>query len=373
VRRPVFLLTEQMNLPHGTETLTALAVAGLVRRGHPVCLFTSQFAPRRSAWSEFLAAHGVRVVHPGFWFLTRHHLPHRVCARRLRRLARRVRPALVFALDNAQLCCEALRIWEAGDTPLVAHDPSEASPACPHYERLWFRVCPRVAGLSVHGERQAQSARAYYRIDRPIRAVWPACFSPEGDVPPPRAGEILRFGLFGRQVALKGAVFAVAALHRTLRAGARAELHLFGDGPQAPVVRELVSSLGVEQHVYFRGAYRPADLDRLVAEMDVGLMPSIYEGFGLVMLELMARKRPVIASDVGSAREVLGQLGGGRVVERADTTSLSDAMLHYCREPQAVVRDGRRAHEVWRENFTPDHMMDRCVRFWSSLGIELDG
>ena len=84
------------------------------------------------------------------------------------------------------------------------------------------------------------------------------------------------------------------------------------------------------------------------------------------------RGRPVIATDVGSASEVLGKAGGGVVVGRADTASLAEAMLRYARDPELVTRHGEQAQQLWEQHFTPEAMLERHVSFWQSLGIELE-
>ena len=109
----------------------------------------------------------------------------------------------------------------------------------------------------------------------------------------------------------------------------------------------------------------------MIPQIDVGLMPSIYEGFGLVMLELMSRGRPVISSDVGSSREVLEQLGGGVVVRRADTHELAAAMERFCVDRELGQRLGTAASRVWSECFTPDAMFDRYLAFWRSGGARI--
>jgi glycosyltransferase involved in cell wall biosynthesis len=151
--------------------------------------------------------------------------------------------------------------------------------------------------------------------------------------------------------------------------GYAAELHFFGDGPHAPLVKELVESLRLSEQVFFHGTYDWRDLDTIVEMIDVGLMPSIYEGFGLVMLELMSRGRPVIASDVGSSREVLEGLGGGWIVRRADTEDLAKRMADCCETPEVIVEVGNVARRVWQSHFTPDQMFDRHVAFWRSCGV----
>jgi glycosyltransferase involved in cell wall biosynthesis len=367
----IVIVTEEMISPHGTQMLAALLIDEAVRRGWQVVIFTAQYSRTRSAWQQFLRERGVAVFAPGFWFLTRHHLPHRVTAWRLWRHVRRHGPTLVWSPDNEPLTCHALESLPQDAPPFFVHDPSEASPDCPHYSSLWFAESKRVAGLTVHGHRQAKAARNYYRVSCPIQAVWPASFPPHRELYPPRTAGPIRFGQFGRLYAQKGPLFAVAALARVREMGYAAELHFFGQGIHASLVKELVDSLRLSQQVVFHGAYDWRDLDTIVEMVDVGLMPSIYEGFGLVMLELMSRGRPVISSDVGSSREVLEGLGGGWVVRRADTEDLAQKMALCCQNPGLVLQAGEVARRVWQMHFTPAQMFDRYLAFWRSCGVKV--
>lgn len=168
---------------------------------------------------------------------------------------------------------------------------------------------------------------------------------------------------------MKGIPFVIGAFAQVIEAGHDAELHFFGDGPEACSARELVDSLGLAARVSFHGGYQRQEMDDLVESIDVGLLSSIFEGFGLVMLELMSRGRPVIATDVGSSREVLEQLGGGWVVRRADTWDLARAMIHCCQHPHTVPETGRVARRVWENHFTPARLFDRLLQFWRDFGV----
>src|SRR3990172_3263912 len=164
----LYVVTEQMDSPHGTQMFAALIIDEVVRRGWRVKLFTAHYNPKCSAWREFLAERHVPVVRACFWFLTRYHLPHHYVSMRLWRLVRRERPNLIWSPDNEPMTCRALESMPPKSQPYFVHDPSAASEECPHYPALWFDVCGRVTGLTVHGKRQAESASRYYKLDRPI-------------------------------------------------------------------------------------------------------------------------------------------------------------------------------------------------------------
>jgi glycosyltransferase involved in cell wall biosynthesis len=142
---------------------------------------------------------------------------------------------------------------------------------------------------------------------------------PQGVSPPPdaeaaRAAERARFALGERPL-----VLAVSAkrphknLPRLLEALAsipaerRPLLVVPGyPTPHEAELRERAAALGVEDDVRFPGWVSAAELEGLYAEASAFVFPSLYEGFGLPVLEAMARGVPVACSDRGSLAEVAG-------------------------------------------------------------------
>ena len=363
-----YIIASGMGSAHGTEMHTALMAAELRKNGYRTVLYTAHFNANRSEWTSYLKKNEVCVRHPGFWFMTRRHWPLRMIAWRMLRDARRERPQLIWAPENNETICYAVA-RNKEEFPFFVHDNCEAGPVHPYYPSLWFKVCNQITGLTVHGQRQKKSAIFYYKMTKPVSVVWPSSFPPKQVAPLNPIGKKIRFGQFGRLYSMKGSVFAVAAFAQCVATGADAELHFFGDGPFKAPTEELARSLGLREKVFFHGGYHWDQLDELVAQIDVGLMPSIYEGFGLVMLELMSRGRPVIATDVGSSREVLENLGGGWVVPRANTAELAKALTLCANASEIVRQKGAEARAVWQQHFTPEQMYRRYAEFWRECGV----
>jgi len=82
-----------------------------------------------------------------------------------------------------------------------------------------------------------------------------------------------------------------------------AHLYLVGDGPERPVAHHLARDLGVEQHVTFMG--KQDHVERLLPQMQVLLMPSEMESFGLAALEGMACGVPPVTTRVGGVPELV--------------------------------------------------------------------
>ncbi|MEM2057654.1 MAG: glycosyltransferase family 1 protein [Thermoproteota archaeon] len=75
-----------------------------------------------------------------------------------------------------------------------------------------------------------------------------------------------------------------------------ARLILVGDGPLRPEIQRLVTSKGLQDRVLFLGIR--ADVPEIMRSLDLFLFPSLYEGFGLVLIEAQASGLPCVISDV---------------------------------------------------------------------------
>lgn len=119
-----------------------------------------------------------------------------------------------------------------------------------------------------------------------------------------------------------------------------------------PALRRLAAELGVADDVAFLAPRGHEELAALYREADVVLMPSHSESFGLVALEAQACGTPVVASDVGGLRHVLGraggtEAGGGALVSEHDPAAFAAAVRRYLCDPlaarEAAARGIRRA------------------------------
>ncbi len=88
---------------------------------------------------------------------------------------------------------------------------------------------------------------------------------------------------------------------------------------------------GVAQHVYFLGKVPDADLPLLLAGAHLFVYPSLYEGFGLPVLEALACGVPVVAANSTSIPEVLGE--AGIYCDPHDTSSIAQAMIEILLNP----------------------------------------
>ena len=115
-----------------------------------------------------------------------------------------------------------------------------------------------------------------------------------------------------------------------------------GAGPSEEVLTSTIAAYGLESKVIRTGRIPEKDLDLLYRHATMLAFPSQYEGFGVPVLEAMARGCPVVASDAASLPEVIGE--AGLFVPALDVARWADAM-------SAVLDDGALRTALVRKGF----------------------
>lgn len=138
--------------------------------------------------------------------------------------------------------------------------------------------------------------------------------------------EVCRFGYVGRLVAHKNVDIAIRALAELVGRGVKATLDIVGRGPEEKRLAALAEACGVGGNVRFRGFLVDKDKVEAYRNMDVLVLPSRYEPWGLVVNEAMASGLATIVSDEVGARHDLVKDDCGLVVKTGDVVALADAM-----------------------------------------------
>jgi glycosyltransferase involved in cell wall biosynthesis len=119
-------------------------------------------------------------------------------------------------------------------------------------------------------------------------------------------------------------------------------------------LKALASSLGVRDNVIFTGPR--SDVPEIMAACDLFTMPSFEEPFGLVFLEAMAMRRPVIAVDNGGTPEVVEHGRTGLLSRPWDIPGLAANILTLLRDPELRARMGEQGRARVLELFTAQRM-----------------
>jgi len=137
----------------------------------------------------------------------------------------------------------------------------------------------------------------------------------------------------------------------------------FGDGRRKAeaVAREL--ALG--DRAVFAGIRR--DVPQLLAASEVFVMPSLWEGLGLVFLEAMATGLPVVSTRVSAVPEVVVEGETGLLVPPSDADALAAAMRSLARDADLRARLGRAGRACVRARFGLDRMVDETLAVYAEV------
>jgi len=143
------------------------------------------------------------------------------------------------------------------------------------------------------------------------------------------------------------------------------ELDLIGDGPLRARAEALADSLGLAKRIRFLGQRR--DVAELLAQSQVSLLVSNWEGFPLSILESMRAGLPVVASSVGGVSESVRDEETGYLVPQGDVELLRDRVGRLLSQPDLRVRLGNDGRMRYERHFTLDQMVSDTLRLYHEV------
>ena len=178
---------------------------------------------------------------------------------------------------------------------------------------------------------------------------------PEQVTPPPHDGPVLCFGRLSPE---KGVASLLWAMQRI----PNVPLQIAGDGPQRRELENLAAGLKLT-NVQFLGQLSGRELDRVIAASRFTVMPSLaYETFGKSILESFAWGRAVIASDLGSRRELVRHGENGLLFEPGNEERIAETIAYLADRPQLAEAMGAAGRRLVKEQHTPEQHYREITR-----------
>ncbi len=169
------------------------------------------------------------------------------------------------------------------------------------------------------------------------------------------AADDFLIGNVGRLDPQKGQRHLVRAIPLLLDRLPNAHLVIVGGGNLERSLRELAEELDISDRVHVLGARR--DVPAVMQAIDLFAMPSIWEGFGIVLLEAMAAAKPIVASRVATIPEVVLDNETGVLVAPGDPVALADAIAALAADPPRAKRFGEAGRQRLEQSFSLEKMV----------------
>jgi glycosyltransferase involved in cell wall biosynthesis len=169
----------------------------------------------------------------------------------------------------------------------------------------------------------------------------------------------------GRLHPQKGVVWLLKAALDWLVKLPDCDLLFVGKGPLERPLATACQTAGIADRVHFAG-WR-TDVPAILAASDLLVLPSAWEGMPNVILEAMASRRPVVASDVEGVRELLGPAAPPQTVRYGDTQGMIGKIVNLMTNPALAAATGEENRRRAEQHFAISRMVAAYENLWESL------
>jgi glycosyltransferase involved in cell wall biosynthesis len=170
----------------------------------------------------------------------------------------------------------------------------------------------------------------------------------------------------GRLAPQKGLRYLVDAVPVLLpRLGRRAKVLVAGEGPARADLESRVRDLGLARVVQFLGFRN--DVGDLLEAADMVVIPSLWEGLSVALLEAMAAQKPIVTTAIGSNVEVTDRGASALLVPPRDSVALADAILQLAYAPEEAERLARTGRSRYLAAYTEDRMLAAYLEQYREL------
>lgn len=237
--------------------------------------------------------------------------------------------------------------------------------------RRLYRVCDRTIAISDWLARFCTEVEAipsdkittvHYGLNIVDRSkASPSTVREEYDIP----SDTLLLLSMGRLIEQKGHHILISAFREIVQDFPGIRLMLVGDGPYRLSLQKQTHELHLEQNVIFAGWQK--SVSDYYSAADIFVHPSLWEGFGLVLLEAMSHHKPIIASSVSAIPEIVVHNETGLLIPPGDITALAKAMISLCGDAQVRQEMGINGGERLALHFTVDRMVSEIMKVYDSV------
>ena len=173
-------------------------------------------------------------------------------------------------------------------------------------------------------------------------------------------------GVIARLSRNKGQLVLLEALPRLLRQHPKLHVLLVGDGGGRPAAEQRARALGVSDRVHFLG-FRD-DVPRLQRALSVAVLPSLScDASSATLKEALAAERPVVATDVGGAREITQNGRTGMIVPPSDPQRLAEAVDWLLTHTDEAAKMGREGRQYVISEFSEDRLVKKTRQIYNEL------
>lgn len=175
----------------------------------------------------------------------------------------------------------------------------------------------------------------------------------------------VRIGTIARLAPQKGVENFIRAAALVLMKHPEVSFGIVGDGPLKRSLSDLARSLSIYEEVDLLGAR--ADVSAFLGELDLFVLTSTREAFGITVTEALAQEIPVVATRVGGIPEIIDGKTTGLLAESNNPQDIADKICQMLDDREAAQQMARAGNEFIRTRFTAVQMLEETQAVYYDL------
>jgi len=176
-----------------------------------------------------------------------------------------------------------------------------------------------------------------------------------------------QFVYVGRLVFYKNLEVVIKAIKIVKDSCHNVKLIIVGDGPYRQILEKLVSELKLKDSVEFKGYVSTSEKIKQIATSQALVFPSLCEGFGLVILESFAHRKPVLVSDIRPLSNIVSHKKTGFVISACDEKEWANGILAIIKDPEKSKKMGLLGRKTLEEQYNITKMKDRILQMYNDV------
>lgn len=177
----------------------------------------------------------------------------------------------------------------------------------------------------------------------------------------------------GRLIELKGYNYLIEAMRILKEKNLNVKLIIIGEGPEEKTLRSKAQSFGLSNEIEFLHFKPKGDLNYFYNLCDVFVLPSItdsigrQEGLGLVLLEAMNCKKPVVGTNSGGIPDVVKDGETGLLVPEKDPEALANAIEKLLRDKKLATKLAENGYNYVLDNFSISKIANKVMQIYLNV------
>lgn len=177
----------------------------------------------------------------------------------------------------------------------------------------------------------------------------------------------MQFVYVGRLTLHKNLPLVLRVVKRIQSRYPNVKLIIAGDGDYRKHLEKIVSDLKLEDNVIFKGHVTEAEKEKLLASSQALVFPSLFEGFGLVILEAFMQKKPVLVPNVRPLSDIVEDQKTGFILDKDDEEQWTKTIENMIENPEISLKMGNQARQVLEKKYSAESFYKNILNMYQTV------